>query len=40
MTYKCSLLGLPFGGAKGGVRCDPNRLSPGEPESVVRRYTA
>ncbi len=40
MTYKCALLGLPFGGAKGGVRCDPNRLSPGETERVVRRYTA
>jgi glutamate dehydrogenase (NAD(P)+) len=40
MTWKCSLLGLPFGGAKGGVRCDPNRLSAGEMERVVRRYTA
>jgi len=30
MTFKCALLGLPFGGAKGGVRCDPNRLSPDE----------
>jgi glutamate dehydrogenase (NAD(P)+) len=40
MTFKCSLLGLPFGGAKGGVRCDPNRLSDGEIERVVRRYTA
>ncbi len=40
MTYKCSLLGLPFGGAKGGVRCDPNRLSDGEVERVARRYTA
>ena len=34
MTYKCSLLGLPFGGAKGGVRCDPNRLTEGEAERV------
>ena len=40
MTLKCSLLGLPFGGAKGGVRCDPNRLSPGELERVTRRYVA
>ena len=40
MTYKCALFGLPFGGAKGGVRCDPNRLSDGEMERVVRRYTA
>ncbi len=40
MTYKCALLGLPFGGAKGGVRCDPNRLSGAEIERVIRRYTA
>lgn len=40
MTYKCALLGLPFGGAKGGVRCDPNRLSDSETERVMRRYTA
>ena len=40
MTYKCALLGLPFGGAKGGVRCDPNRLSKGEMERLMRRYTA
>jgi glutamate dehydrogenase (NAD(P)+) len=40
MTYKCALLGLPFGGAKGGVRCDPNRLSEAELERVIRRYTA
>jgi len=40
MTLKCALLRLPFGGAKGGVRCDPNRLSPGELERVTRRYAA
>jgi glutamate dehydrogenase (NAD(P)+) len=38
MTFKCALLGLPFGGAKGGVRCDPNRLSADEMERIVRRY--
>jgi glutamate dehydrogenase (NAD(P)+) len=40
MTFKCALLELPFGGAKGGVRCDPNRLSVGELERVTRRYAA
>lgn len=40
MTWKCALLELPFGGAKGGVRCDPNRLSDGEIERLMRRYTA
>src|SRR5947209_1169358 len=40
MTLKCALIGLPFGGAKGGVRCDPNRLSDGETERLTRRYAA
>jgi glutamate dehydrogenase (NAD(P)+) len=40
MTIKCSLLGLPFGGAKGGVRCDPNRLSSAELERLTRRYAS
>ncbi|MDX6637530.1 MAG: glutamate dehydrogenase [Solirubrobacterales bacterium] len=40
MTFKCALMGLPFGGAKGGVRCDPNRLSEGETERLVRRYAS
>jgi glutamate dehydrogenase (NAD(P)+) len=40
MTLKCQLVGLPFGGAKGGVRCDPNRLSASELERVTRRYAA
>jgi glutamate dehydrogenase (NAD(P)+) len=40
MTFKCALVGLPFGGAKGGVRCDPNRMSDGELERVTRRYAS
>src|SRR5258708_6907073 len=40
MTFKCALMGLPFGGAKGGVRCDPNRLSVDELERITRRYAA
>ncbi|MFX0024662.1 MAG: Glu/Leu/Phe/Val dehydrogenase, partial [Candidatus Hermodarchaeota archaeon] len=40
MTWKCSLLNLPLGGAKGGVCVDPERLSKGELERLTRRYTA
>jgi len=40
MTFKCALLELPFGGAKGGVRCDPNRLSTDELERITRRYAS
>ena len=39
MTWKCALMGLPFGGAKGGVVCDPKILSAGELERLTRRYT-
>jgi glutamate dehydrogenase (NAD(P)+) len=39
MTWKCALMALPFGGAKGGVVCDPKQLSPGELERLTRRYT-
>ena len=39
MTWKCALMGLPFGGAKGGVVCDPKRLSRRELERMTRRYT-
>ncbi len=38
MTWKCALLELPYGGAKGGVRCAPKELSVGEIERVTRRY--
>jgi glutamate dehydrogenase (NAD(P)+) len=40
MTWKCALLELPYGGAKGGVRCDPHALSRAEIERVTRRYAA
>jgi glutamate dehydrogenase (NAD(P)+) len=40
MTWKCSLLRLPYGGAKGGVRCDPRSLSPAELERLTRRFTS
>jgi glutamate dehydrogenase (NAD(P)+) len=39
MTWKCSLLRLPYGGAKGGVRCNPRALSPAELQRLTRRYT-
>jgi glutamate dehydrogenase (NAD(P)+) len=39
MSWKCALAGLPYGGAKGGVACDPRNLSPGELERLTRRYT-
>jgi glutamate dehydrogenase (NAD(P)+) len=40
MTWKCALLGLPYGGAKGGVRCTPRDHSVGELERLTRRYAA
>jgi glutamate dehydrogenase/leucine dehydrogenase len=40
MTWKCALMGLPYGGAKGGVRCTPRTMSPQEIEGLTRRYTA
>ena len=40
MTWKCSLMGLPFGGAKGGVICDPKTMSRSELERMTRRFTS
>ncbi|HZT46316.1 MAG TPA: Glu/Leu/Phe/Val dehydrogenase [Gaiellaceae bacterium] len=40
MTWKCALMGIPFGGAKGGVICDPKQLSVRELEGMTRRYTS
>jgi len=40
MTWKCALMGIPFGGAKGGIAVNPKKLTPGELQRMTRRYTS
>jgi len=40
MTFKCAIAGIPYGGAKGGITCDPRKMSKGELERLTRAYTA
>jgi len=40
MTWKCAVVNIPYGGAKGGIACDPEKLSKGELERLIRRYTS
>ncbi|KPJ65402.1 hypothetical protein AMJ44_10295 [candidate division WOR-1 bacterium DG_54_3] len=40
MTWKCAVVGIPFGGGKGGIACDPTKMSKGELERLTRRYTS
>ena len=40
MTWKCAVVNIPFGGAKGGIACDPKHMSQGELERMTRRYTS
>jgi glutamate dehydrogenase (NAD(P)+) len=40
MTWKCAVVGIPYGGGKGGIKCDPKSMSKGELERMTRAYTA